>query len=155
MAVDTEALRDEAFHLLGKIISRSDPGRLEEWAGLGLTLTQLRVLFLLRAQPALPAGGIAESLGVAPSTMTRIMDRLVRQGLVERASAPEDRRVVLHYLTPQGATVVAEIERSGRARMNELFSRLSDAQLERLVEALRDLLAAGDALEADMAGAAV
>jgi len=155
MTVDTATLREEAFHLVGRFITRADPGRLEEWATLGLTMTQLRALFLLRAEPALPAGGLAERLGITPSTLTRIVDRLVRHDLIERVPDADDRRLVRHYLSTRGAEVVESIERSGRQRMNELFSRLDDAQLARLVEALRDVNAAGDAIESEPAGVAV
>jgi DNA-binding MarR family transcriptional regulator len=73
------------------------------------------------------------------------MDRLVRNELIERVADAQDRRLVRHYLSARGASAVEELERSGRARFNEVFSRLTDAQLARLVEALRDLEAAADA----------
>lgn len=148
MTIGTETdLRNEAFQLLVKLITRSDPGRLEIWAGLGLTMTQLRTLFLLLAEDGLSASGLAERLGVTPSTLTRIMDRLVANRLVCRESDEGDRRLVRHHLTQTGADTVTEIERTGRARMNDILSRLTPAQLKRAVEALRDLSAASDAVE--------
>src|SRR5438093_261414 len=68
----SETTRDEAFRLFGRLVARSDPGRLEAWADLGLTMTQLRLLFLLRTADGLSAGTIADQLGVTPSTLTRI-----------------------------------------------------------------------------------
>ena len=155
MAIDTTNLRDEAFRLLGRLITRSDPGRLEEWAALGLTMTQLRTLFLLRAEPAVTAGGLAQRLGVTPPTLTRIMDRLVRHNLVERVADADDRRLVRHYLSERGSEVVEEIERSGRARMNEWFSRLDDDQITRLVQSLREVSDAYESMEAELTGVAV
>ena len=141
-------LLEEAFQLFGRIVTRSDPGRLEAWAGLGLTMTQLRVLFLLRAEDGLSAGALADQLHVTPSTFTRIMDRLVGNDLVRRQADDGDRRLVRHYLTAAGRRTVEEVERTGRARMNIIFGRLQPEQLERLVMALRDLLAAAEAVEA-------
>lgn len=149
MAVVRDPLREKAFHLFGRMITRLDPGRLEDWVGLGLTMTQLRLLFLLRNEDGIPASTLAERLGVTPSTLTRIVDRVVRQGLVRRQSDHGDRRLVRHHLTASGARTVEELERAGRARMNEVMDRLSDAQMERLVEALEELLAALDAQEAE------
>ena len=146
---DNETLLKEAFHLLGRTIARVDPGRLEGWVGLGLTMTQLRVLFILRGEDGASAGALADQLSVTPSTLTRIVDRLVGQGLVRRTVDEEDRRLVRHSLTEAGASAVEELERAGRARMNEVFGRLSREQLERLISALRDLAAALDAVEAD------
>ena len=149
MTSDREPLRERAFWLLGRAMTRFDPGRLEDWVELGLTMTQLRVLFLLRAEGGASAGAMAEALKVAPSTLTRIVDRLVRQGLVRRETDDGDRRLVRHYLSARGASTVEELERSGRARINEVMDRLSAPQLERLVSALEDLTAALDAQEAD------
>jgi DNA-binding MarR family transcriptional regulator len=144
-----QQLYDEAFRLLGRIITRSDPSRLEAWAGLGLSLTQLRVLFILRENPGLTARALAGTINVTPSTLTRIMDRLVRDRLVNREEDPEDRRLVRHCLTPVGLDMVGELERTGRERMNKIFGRLSPEELERLVGALSGLAAASDAVEAE------
>lgn len=141
-------IQEEAFHLFGRLVTRSDPGRLEAWAGLGLTMTQLRVLFILRAEPGLTAGVLAERLGTTPSTLTRIMDRLVSSRLVRRVSDDDDRRLVRHYLSEKGLETGEEMERQGRARMYEVFRRLSTDQLESVVEALRTLSRAMDAADA-------
>jgi DNA-binding MarR family transcriptional regulator len=146
---DREAQNLEAFQLLGKIISRADPGRLEAWAGYGLTLTQLRLLFILRTEDGSSAGALAEAIRVTPSTLTRIMDRIVKGGLVRREADESDRRLVRHFLTPAGSEAVAEIERLGRARMDAVFSRLEPEQLDRLITGLRDLMSAAESLEAE------
>lgn len=146
---DHDALLEESFHLLGRTLARFDPGRLEAWVELGLTMTQLRVLFILRNEGGASARTLADRLNVTPSTLTRIVDRLVGQGLVCRSVDEDDRRLVRHSLTEAGASAVEELERAGRSRMNEVFGRLSGEELGRLVSALRDLAAAMDAVEAD------
>lgn len=149
MLSERDSLRERAFYLFARAMTRSDPGRLEAWVELGLTMTQLRVLFLLRAENGASAGALAERLNVTPSTLTRIVDRLVREELVQRETDNDDRRMVRHYLSATGSSTVTEIERRGRARMDEVLDRLSAPQLERLVAALEDL---ADALEAQEAG---
>lgn len=151
---DETPLRDEAFQLFARLVTRSDPSRLEAWAVLGLTMTQLRVLFLLRSEEGLSARALAAGLGVTPSTLTRIMDRLVRNHLVRREEDRDDRRLVRHYLSGAGRRSVEELERTGRAHMDDLLQLLSHDQIERLVFALRDLSAAQDAVEAGEAAAA-
>ena len=139
---DHDQLLEEGFQLLGRTVVRTDPGRLAAWAGLGLTMTQLRVMFLLRANPDMSAGALADELSVTPPTLTRIMDRLVRNSLVGREVDPQDRRCVRHRLTPEGMATVEGIERTGRAAFYDILRRLTPEQLERVVLALRDLLAA-------------
>ncbi len=145
MSDEVEA-KEEAFRLFGRLMTLMDPGRLEAWADLGLTMTQLRVLFHLRVDEGLTAGCLADRLDVSPSALTRIMDRLVRNSLVRREAGGDDRRVVLHYLTDRGRQTIEEIERSARASMYRWFGQLEPHQLERLVLALRDLLAASGVL---------
>ncbi|MBI2913385.1 MAG: MarR family transcriptional regulator [Chloroflexi bacterium] len=147
--MDEPGLHEEAFQLFGRMLTRSDPGRLEAWAVLGLSMTQLRVLFNLRAEEGLAAGTLAERLSIMPSTLTRIMDRLVRNDLVRREVDDDDRRLVRHHLTSAGLRTVEEMERTGRARMSRIFGRLSPEELQRLVLALRDLVAAAEAVEAE------
>lgn len=149
MAVQQDPLRERVFHLLSHAVSRFDPGRLEAWVELGLTMTQLRALFVLSKEDGASAGALAERLRVTPSTLTRIVDRLVRQELVRRETDEGDRRLVCHCLSATGARTVEEMERLGRARMNEAMDRLSAQQLERLVLALEDLTAVLDAQEAE------
>ncbi len=149
MDMQRETLRERAFYLFGQAMARSDPGRLEGWVELGLTITQLRVLFRLRADDGTPAGALAERLRVTPSTLTRIVDRLARQELVRRETDHGDRRLVRHYLTATGASTLEAIIGGARARMDEVVNRLSARQLERLVLALEDLTAALAAQEAE------
>src|SRR5262245_24339307 len=101
--------REEAFLLFGRLVARMDPSRLEAWADLGLTMTQLRLPFLLRASDGLCAGDIADQLRVTPSTLTRIMDRLVRHELVHRETDCNDRRMVRHHLTAEARRTIEEI----------------------------------------------
>lgn len=143
-----EDIREEAFILLGRVMTRSDPGRLEAWAELGLTMTQLRVLFMVRNEEGVSAGALADALSVTPSTFTRIMDRLVSNGLVRRVPDQNDRRIVGHELTVDGRHAVDEIERTSRERVNAILDRLSPEQLERLVLSLRDLNEATEVIDA-------
>jgi DNA-binding MarR family transcriptional regulator len=149
MQVTDTDIRAEAFTLFGRLFVQSDPSRLEEWARLGLTMTQVRVLALLEAEQGLRAGDLAGKLGVLPSTVTRIVDRLVQNRLVRRDVDADDRRMVRHFVTSRGIDALAQLRRSGRARFNEVFDRLSEEQLKRVVAALRDLTDALDAVDAE------
>jgi len=148
-----EEIIEQTLHLWGRTLALADPGRLEAWAGLGLTMTQLVVLFLLRREAGAPAGFLAERLRVNPSTLTRIMDRLVQLNLVQRQTDAEDRRVVRHYLTARGSETLEEMERTGRAFLTDILRQLPRHKLERLLEALQDLSQAAEAVESNAIGA--
>jgi DNA-binding MarR family transcriptional regulator len=138
---------EQAIRLYGRTLALVDPSRLEAWVGLGLTTTQLGVLFLLRQEPGMPAGLLAERLRLTPSTLTRIVDRLVRLTLVRRQEDSDDRRLVRHYLTSEGAQSLDEMARTARAYLTEILRQLPRDKLERFLEALQDLSQAADAVE--------
>ena len=71
-------------------------------AAADLSLTQLRVLAILRDR-RLRMTALADYLGLEKSTMTGLVDRAERRGLLARAPSPDDRRAVDVFLTPAGA----------------------------------------------------
>jgi len=74
----------------------------------GLTFPRYEALVLLTFSSAgsLPLGKMGERLQVHPTSITSIIDRLERAGLVERQRHPEDGRAVLAAITPAGRSLV-------------------------------------------------
>jgi DNA-binding MarR family transcriptional regulator len=112
----------------------------------GLTFARYEALVLLRfsRRGELPLSVIGERLMVHPTSVTNIVDRLVRQSLVERRPNPRDGRGVLASLTDQGAAVV---EQATADLMAEGFGlgAYDDEQLAGLFALLRTLrIDAGD-----------
>jgi len=96
-----------------------------EWLAVDLTLPQVKVLYLLYSSGRRSMRPLAEGLGVALPTLTPIVDRLVERGLVERETDPQDRRLVVCRLTPQGADTVERLQQVGRERFRALLDALS------------------------------
>ena len=69
---------------------------------LGLTGPQRVALRVLGRRPGITAGALAGILRVHPSTLTGVLHRLERRGLVRRTRDPEDGRRALLELTPRG-----------------------------------------------------
>ncbi len=113
----------------GRAAGVFDPNRLEVWEELGLTMSQLRVLYMLQAGPGTPAGAVAAQLKVRPSTATGIVDRLVRDGLVRRERDDLDRRRVRIWLTERGLRVINEIRARNRAVIWKIFRNFSEQEL--------------------------
>jgi DNA-binding MarR family transcriptional regulator len=132
---------ERAIDLFSTVVTLFDPIRLQAWAELGLTLPTLKVIVLIRAEPGAPSGMIASRLGVTPSTVTGLVDRLVSQGLVRRQEDERDRRLVRNFLTVAGERTVGDLERRAREAIGDLLTELSEVQLDRLVEGLDDVIA--------------
>jgi len=106
------------------------------WIDSGLTLTQLRSLFLIANKGSTNFRKLAEALGVTPSNVTGIVDRLVEQGLVSRTQNPEDRREMTLQATDKGQALVSNLKEVGIKHMTQILSVLSVEELSALAKGL-------------------
>ena len=65
----------------------------------GLTISQWRIIFTLIRQSGLTQREIADRVGVEAPTLIPIIDKMEKEGLVERKTYQEDRRINRIYLT--------------------------------------------------------
>lgn len=98
---------------------------------------------VVRRQPV-TMSEICRASGTQPSTMTGVVDRLVRRGILTRESSPDDRRVVLVRLTELGARLHAQHVQFFQEFAANLLALLSTDErrllvdlLERVTEPLR------------------
>jgi len=122
----------------GRALAVADPIRLQFWDDRGLTMPQLRLMYLLLLQDCRPVGELADEMNVRPATVTGLTDRLVRQELIQRQDDPEDRRVVRVALTPEGRRVLGEIETASRAYLRAIFDELGPDAVERLIQVFEE-----------------
>ena len=129
------------------MVHHVDVLRLQAWEQRGLTLPQLRVLFHVRAQPGITTNALAGHLGLTAPTVSGLVDKLVRAGLVERGQRADDRRVIPLTLSAEGQAVVGEIRQGNQAYLAELADHLG-GDLEPLTVALERLVGAIESLPA-------
>jgi DNA-binding MarR family transcriptional regulator len=80
-----------------------------ELADLDLSAAETNALACFAGASARPVRDLVAATGQRPSTLTGILDRLERRGLVTRAPNPHDRRSVLVELTPSGRAAAKRI----------------------------------------------
>jgi DNA-binding MarR family transcriptional regulator len=107
-----------------------------------VTLVQYRVLVELAARGPQRVADLAAVLGVDPSTVTRMCDRLVRKGLAYRRRASTDRRAVKISLAPAGRELVQDVTRQRRAELKKILARLPNEDRSPVLAALRAFAAA-------------
>jgi DNA-binding MarR family transcriptional regulator len=101
-----------------------------------LTLAQYRVLLLVVEGRARAPGDLATLLEVHPSNATRVVDRLVAKGLLERDAMEGDRRVVSLAATPSGRATVGRVLRHRRRIIEESLADLGPGETEVIGSAL-------------------
>jgi DNA-binding MarR family transcriptional regulator len=107
-----------------------------------LSLTQLRVLAILRdRRPTMTA--LADHLGLDKSTMTGLVDRAEKRGLLARARNPEDGRAVDVLITPAGAALAGVLQAQVARSLAPLTGALTRADQRRLQALLEHLLGHG------------
>jgi DNA-binding MarR family transcriptional regulator len=107
-----------------------------------VTLPQFRALTVLAYRGPQRGSDIATELGVNPSTGTRMVDRLVRKGLVHRERPAVNRREVRLSLTPAGRDLVREVTRRRRVQLRRLIGAMPVATYPSVTDALREVSAA-------------
>jgi len=98
--------------------------------GGAVSLPQFRVLAILADLGPTRSGRVARALGLDASTVTRLADRLVASGHVERHGEPGHRGVVTLTLTAQGRGLVTQVARWRRGELSQIASRLTPENQE-------------------------
>lgn len=113
----------------------------------GLYAGQDGVILALAGEDGLPAGSLAQKLGVKAPTITRTIGRMEAQGFVERRADAEDARLTKVYLTDSGRSTVARINAAAEA-CDALATRgFSDKEIRTAVRLLK-------AIDSNLLGAA-
>jgi MarR family transcriptional regulator, organic hydroperoxide resistance regulator len=142
MAVRTGTEFTSAWEEFTRAIRRARGRASGPLEGSGLTLAQFQLLEGLRSAGELTVSELAVGAGVAVPTATRMLDGLVRDGIVTRRQAEHDRRAVVISLTADGAAAVkvaAERVEAARARVRD---SLTPGEQEQAAALLRRLAAA-------------
>jgi DNA-binding MarR family transcriptional regulator len=105
-----------------------------------LSLTQLRVLGILRDR-RLRMAGLAGFLGLEKSTMSGLVDRAERRGLLERTPSVDDRRAVDVTLTAAGRELAESIHAEVGLALAPSLDGLVTADRSRLASLLERMLA--------------
>ncbi|MBX5469663.1 MAG: MarR family transcriptional regulator [Thermoleophilaceae bacterium] len=156
MAIDT-ATKTSAERRLGELELAAWRGFLQAHAVIsrrldssletrhGLSLSSYEVLLFLAGAPEgrMRMSELADSVLLSRSGLTRLVDRLVRDGLVERASCPADKRGLYAVLTEAGRQRFEEARRTHLADVREHFiSRFSEEELAQIASFFERLVPA-------------
>jgi DNA-binding MarR family transcriptional regulator len=134
--MDDEDLRIivELFDYIGDKILKTAEITLKIYEN--LTIVEANALYVIGPHEPKTMKQIAEALGVAVSTPTRTIDRLVGKGLVTRKVAKKDRRKLLIELTPEGKDLLERMNEEGISMARKMFENLQDEEIATLKKIL-------------------
>jgi MarR family transcriptional regulator, organic hydroperoxide resistance regulator len=110
--------------------------RLKEF---GLTGTQYNALRILRGAgtEGLPCSEIGERMITRDPDITRLLNRLQKRGLVVRARAKTDRRVIHGKITAAGLKLLREMDEPVEKYSREMLLHLGQEKLKQLIDLLQ------------------
>ena len=93
-----------------------------------LSIAEISVLMKMNRTPACRASELAAMIGIPSSTVTGILDRLEKRGLLKRRQDPNDRRSILITVTQKTKDFVANLITSMEGMLREAFRSMPDSR---------------------------
>jgi DNA-binding MarR family transcriptional regulator len=116
---------------------------LDEIGGLPLSWYDVLAQLSIAPEQGLRMNELADSVLLSKSGVTRLVDRMVRAGLLKRTACATDRRVVYPALTDKGRKLYEKASPIIRRGVEEHFiGRLTDAEAKAMKSALAKVLSA-------------
>jgi len=108
----------------------------------GVTMSQCSTILGIGKNGTMTMHALSEWMSLATSTMTRIVDNLVRDGYIARAHDPQDRRVVQVSLTEEGEKLFEAIMQIYHEYHRKIVESIPAGELHQVVESLTMLIEA-------------
>ena len=124
-----------------RAVALAEPLQSELAASHGISLGDLHAVRVLFHLGEVPVSRYGAELGVARSTITNLVDRLERAGLVVRVASPTDRRVTLVHLTDTGLDAMEARARFPETDVARRLFALEEADQVALAQLLERMLA--------------
>ena len=102
----------------------------------GISRAQWAVLIRIERTEGLKQSELAELLDLQPISLTRLLDRLADNGLIERRADPNDRRANRLYLKPAAKPLLGRLTELGADMMETVLEGLDAKSIDRMLSEL-------------------
>ena len=102
-----------------------------------LSLGQPKVLDYLKEHDGLNQRDIASGCHIEPPTLTALLNRMEKSGLIERRMQDNNRRTLYVYLTPEGRKYQCRVEEEFQKIEKDVFEGLSTEEIDKLMDGLQ------------------
>jgi len=106
---------------------------------LEMSMQQFRTLGVVQRHPSASLSVVAGHLGVTTAPASKLVDALVKRGLVTRTDSPQDRRMVVLEVTDVGRRALRVARRAALGRLAELLGSLDESDRSAVVRAMEVL----------------
>jgi len=134
-------------YLLNRLTARINQLWLEEIRDAGLTVPRWQVLSILAAFDGSRVGQIAELSGSEQPVVSRVIDQMERDGLVERRRGAEDSRAVRVWLTDEARRLLKQLNPAAQQYIARLLADVEGEDVQRAMQVLKRILVSLDAAD--------
>lgn len=130
---------NEFSFLVGQLVRKLNLLNRDQKICYGLTMPQCYTIETLAQKGMFTMNKLSREMGVSISTMTRIIDILVRDEVVWRKTNPEDRRQVCIKLTVKGRNLASKLKRCSEKYSKEVLNQVPVGKRKEIIESLETL----------------
>lgn len=131
------------YYLISRamLVMTADFKKAFDAAGVGYVRpAYLSVLWCLWKQDRVITVELGRCAGLEPSTMTGLLDRMERDGLVQRKPAPDDRRAMMIHLTDMGRKIRSTVVKMVDENLSLMFMGVAEKDILTMSDVLRVVL---------------
>jgi DNA-binding MarR family transcriptional regulator len=132
-------IKDHLTYIIASMNKQLEAELQEHLREVGMPIEQVRILEVLSDSSGLPMGELAAQALVEPTTLTKMIDRMVADSLVTRLLDPNDRRRVVITLGPAGKVALRRLNRIISSQESRISKRVPKAKLVELRSMLRGI----------------
>jgi DNA-binding MarR family transcriptional regulator len=133
-------LNEQLAYIIALVNKRLEDELEERLRPAGVPIEQLRILELLQNSDGRSMRDLAQRALIEPTTLTKIIDRMVSDGLVHRTPDPNDRRRVVIRLATGGKALFKRLDRITISQQDRLEKRIPPAKMEELRRLLTEIM---------------
>ncbi len=122
--------------LLKQVMDKIKDNVKKAFKDIGLTGSQGMLVGILSNHGDMKISDLSKKMGLSNSTVSGIVDRLEREGIVERNRSREDRRVVLVSLSSQFKIESKKYFKQTETRIDNMMSEATSEEIEKVYEGL-------------------
>ncbi|HHY12120.1 MAG TPA: MarR family transcriptional regulator [Firmicutes bacterium] len=104
-----------------------------------ITTPQFLALLVLKDKPGITMGELCDRLFLACSTATDLIDRMEKNGYLERNRDTKDRRVIRLSITKKGKDVIDQVIKARRHYVDSILAQLTQEEIDQLAQSLEKL----------------
>jgi DNA-binding MarR family transcriptional regulator len=133
---DDDCCVDEVGAMMQKLVRAVQLFERDQIKAHGFTTTQCYTILELYKTTSLTMNELSERMNLNSSTMTRVLDNLVRDSYIARSKNESDRRIVIVSLTEKGIEVARDLDSAVKAYYKQIINNIPSGQVNDILDSV-------------------